>query len=1113
MAPTMEAFLNALTSGQLAAFSEQLNGQKSDNEASKGTQETYITTLYCQSSVKRVPTRHISFSQLQTAREYACVFDVLEMQICGSENALFDIASDPIRTFTSSTSFHTDFEQMNRSDRVKFILHLLHCFHTNSNTFWFQDMFSTSVYLTEITTILLLLRRNTILQKQPSYQLGSIVSFCCALPIGSEIITQLILNDPAVLERATGTITELIRHPCMTQSVISESHFYRALRAICLGVARLPGPFFAKRILTQLERHLPSPAIGCHKACVMIQIYCEIEALQPELAIFLVKAFEIDSESKFGVHALIDLATRHVVRDDEKCPQLIHDAKTVLQRVQEVLLDQFAARTKPSNSFHRLKLMQAWIYLHTCFCPDPSTIKRLLLTLEDLTNAPANERIISVAYALLLIICSSFAVEMTQPANAEKTGLLATSVRDLIATAQHDIFSLYNTRAACPALILGPILLYTKSPLAISFLCNLVGEERFLSKALSPERLFLVGDHVLKPILSEQTMVRETLGFSDDLMAWHVLHRLLCERSFLRHPHARRLEHWLLRTLENLSEPIHPILYSVLLEYIENYVVAFEYPISKSPLQLAILPFSSSFVSKTLAHPALSIEYDAHSKVWYRAIAILFYVLQFNQRLAQALASSSKVSVDLENAHVGGDIRIAYDLESVWPLRNMWRQVQLHHEDISPILTRLIMDEMPHVSGPNVRILAGNQPIHCDKIPIPRVLRRLKSLNAPISVPMIEFLWRKCLPFAITQPNAKALHLQLAQMYRSRVTELHPAFHFGQIVLSNALMNPQRVLNGPDAIIDAQQYREWVRAPFHLFRDLHPLIMESPHLMELACCLSIDLWRQASHKAQYLRIGMQEGVAHSTEELILIQDSLFFHAIVECIQRIRMRSPGSETNGITRQLLGVLKTLCRESSASQLLPVVHQQGYSPSLIPLLVGNIDAMKSLWEFWMQTNRMSVFVVGTDDQKPAFSLAQLHYRMLVFLALCRRYYTSKWHEMVVSIMRQIINKLHLFVRAIPMAQDDIKTSFPSTECDVEQQMNAHNVSYSMLSALLEAAVGCCIHIDFLGPFLQFLYHMKKEYAPIDNVDAQNANGNVQAQLYALVTRSFRDICQHTS
>lgn len=1125
----MEAFSNALASGQLIAFSEHLNGQHSSSEATKDTEQSYITTLYCKSSVKCIPIRHISYSQLQTAREYACVFDTLEKQLHVSQTALSDILSHPIHTSISSPSFHIEFEQMNRLERVTFILQLLHSFHTNSTFFWSQDMFSTSVYLTEITTILLLLRRNTILQKQPSYQLEEIVSFCCTLPIGSEIIMQLILNDPAVLERASTAIMEMIRHPCMTQGTISESLFYRALRTICIRVARLPGPFFAKRILTQLDRHLDSQAIGCHTASIMMQIHCEIQALQLELAVFLVKAFRKDLNVKNGVYALIELATQYSKNGDETCPELLDDVKMVLERVQMVLLDQCTTLAKTGNSFYRLKVMQAWIYLHTCFCPDPNTIKRLLQSLDDLTKAPSSvsERVISVAYALLLIICSSFAVEMAayatqQQVPLEKTNITAIQIRELIATAQHDIFSLYNTRAACPALILGPILLYTKSPLAVSFLCNLIGEERFLTKALRPERLFLVGDHILKPILSEQTMVRETLTFSVEkcnVMTWNVLHRLLCERSFLRHHHPRRLEQWLVMQLQCLSLPLHPIFYSVLVEYIENYIVAFEYPISNAPLQLAILPLSNAFVMKSLGHAILANEYDPTCSVWAQGIAVLIYVLHFNQRLGQALvASTSKVTGELANAHIGGDICVAYALESNVPLRNMWRQVRLYHKDISPLLNRLILEEIAHLPEPNESIQTFDAR-HC-ALEISHILSYLKSIGnaSRWSISNIEFVWRKCFPFAMCQRKSRtldAVHFHLLRLYQTRVCELHPAFHFGQIVAANVLSDPQRMCCEFDATLDTKQYRKWICAPFRIFRDLHPLILESFARMELVCCLAVDIWRLASQKAQRLVFGTQHGVAHSTDEYLLLQDTLFFHAIVQCIETIQRNSTSvPETIAVTQKLIQILETICKESHACALLLCVHQQGYHRSVLPLLVRDLNAMQQMWEYWLATNSLTHFVLGADDQKPVLSLSQLHFRISVFFALCERYYNvSTSHDSVVNTVKQIVSKkLHLFVRAIVMTHDDTKAHFSSADTQLQEKGGASNVSWTMLTSLMEAAATCCRHIDFLVPFVQFLHQIKKEYALTDTEDA-TPERSVQFQLHALVTRSFRHMCQSTT
>ncbi|GMF29553.1 unnamed protein product [Phytophthora fragariaefolia] len=393
---------------------------------------------------------------------------------------------------------------------------------------------------------------------------------------------------------------------------------------------------------------------------------------------------------------------------------------------------------------------------------------RLLQSLDKLAHSSSSSRAISLAFIVVVLLWYPLA-----PALSKAPGQRDEHTKAAVALSQQVLVTLFQARGAGagPLFVVSAVLFYTKAPALVPFLASVIGFDGDtcnaastasagggiqVQQALRAEYLHVFGDVVLKPVLTESLLAREVLTFPpaarvsalDAVSSGHGqheftlrgLHGLLCEKSFLRHHHGHRLESWLaIQVGEQAALPVHPLLVSLLLEWIENYVMAFEYPIVQAPrrLQLSIVPLRSSMLSKWLSASCLADSYDPkkgqeHELAWARGVLGLTYALQFNQRLRHAtMVAGSKLSTLVSTSSVvsgasmsaalgpGADICLHYDL-SAFPLRNIVTQALAHGEQgeafeyVAPTLLKLMMDEHPQLfdaatssvsSGATLRLL------------------------------------------------------------------------------------------------------------------------------------------------------------------------------------------------------------------------------------------------------------------------------------------------------------------------------------------------------------------------------------------------------------------------
>lgn len=605
-----------------------------------------------------------------------------------------------------------------------------------------SELFSNEIYKDELVAILVSALASVSLQVEAGsgaaphttlspFRLSSVVQFCMNIPLGVEVLESLVLNDPSIVDRVLDAVIESLSHlPSSPDAVASLPVAFLHAQEACLALARL-APAYAALARSKLS--------GCNSLWAMaiaFRLTTATPALHDDLAIFLFQLMKNEatsvsasgltaSVSVFSAYLSLGLADSGDVKQDGH--PLQQTAIQNLSPVRQHLLDRLEHAPAPLAIVSILNVYIGFLALAN-FRPSDQETMQLLRWFDKSSKDPKSQvltsRVVSLAYILVVFLCYPLAPSLNKiPSQREE------STKTILALSQQCIFSLYNTKTACPLFIITAVLLYTKSPSLLPFLASVIGNDGLPVQALRVEYLHVFGDVVLKPILTENIMAREVLtfapaagfdAFDEDILSEMTLrgiYGLLCEKSFLRHHHGRKLEEWMTNQLDEAVLPIHPLMLNILLEWIENYVVAFEYPIAQKPLlQLSIIPLRSSTVNKWLNARCLAQQYDppasgsevseSVARGWAKGVLALTYALQFNQRVRHAMmVPGSKISELSTDAYpASGDVCLFYELNE-FPLRNMVHQVLSHggkaqlFEYVAPTLLRLMIEEYPHRVG------------------------------------------------------------------------------------------------------------------------------------------------------------------------------------------------------------------------------------------------------------------------------------------------------------------------------------------------------------------------------------------------------------------------------
>lgn len=614
-----------------------------------------------------------------------------------------------------------------------------------------SELFANEIYKDELGAILVNALASPALQVMENggvvspFSLSSVVRFCLNVPLGVALIESLVRNDPSIVDQVVDVlIASLALISEGAESSAPSSSFpveFLHAQDTCVALANLV-PAYAITIRTKLSELYGS--LWC--IAIAVHLTAHVAALQRDTAIFLFQMMKNEAKigtasgpsaqvSAFSTYLSIALANNSEVQQHQQDESALQQSATQnLAVIRQQLFESLDHATSPFDIAVVLNVYIGLLVSQANFHPSEHETMQLLRWFDKAAKEHQHEqllssRVVSLAYVLVVLLCYPLAPSLNKiPSQREE------ATKTILTLSQQCIFSLYNTKAACPLFILTAVLLYTKSPSLLPFLASVIGNDGLSVQALRVDYLHVFGDVVLKPILTENIMAREVLTFAPamnfdafdneeeilDEMTLRGIYGLLCEKSFMRHQHGRALEEWIVNQLDQAVLPLHPLMVNLAFEWIENYVVAFEYPISQKPvLQLSIIPLRSSTLNKWLNAPCLAQRYEPLSingkeqgtsdvaRAWAKGVLVLAYGLQFNQRVRHAMmVAGSKISALSSDAYsVSGDVCLLYELNE-FPLRNILREVLANggegqaFEFVAPTLLRLLIEEFPHRVNP-----------------------------------------------------------------------------------------------------------------------------------------------------------------------------------------------------------------------------------------------------------------------------------------------------------------------------------------------------------------------------------------------------------------------------
>ncbi|CAH0521536.1 unnamed protein product [Peronospora belbahrii] len=619
-----------------------------------------------------------------------------------------------------------------------------------------SELFSNEIYQEEVATILVQTLASHNLQTLQMTSVSPlsvhlVVRKALAVSLGPVLLSRLAVNDPSRVEQIMDAMVAIVVEvSAESKNMVQQEQdalntmtsILENARQACIELAKLT-PLYAARLRDKLSQQ----TISLHCAAMTFELLT-ICTNREDMILFMYQWLKRHGAPGSALRTYVQLASR------EGTSKFQHDAVANLTKMCGMLLD--TLDIPDVSPFELTAALGVCIGLQVLgsFPLNESKRIRILESLDKLATSSSSSRAISLAFMVVVLLWYPLA-----PALSKAPGQRDEHTKKAVAMSQQVLVSLFHARKTDtgPLFVVSAVLFYTKVPALVPFLASVIGFDRDMcttfasasvagcgiqvQQAVRAEYLHVFGDVVLKPVLTESLLAREVLTFPpvvrvsalDAVSSGHgndltlrAFHGLLCEKSFLRHHHGHRLENWLANQIgEQAALPVHPLLVSLLLEWVDNYVMAFEYPIVQAPrrLQLSIIPLQSSTLAKWLASPLLTRAFECscgveeHELEWARGVLGLTYALQFNQRLRYAtMVAGSKLSSLISTSSVvsgsstlaslgpGADLCLSYDL-SAFPLRNIATQALAHgdkggvFEYVAPTLMKLMVEEHPQLFG------------------------------------------------------------------------------------------------------------------------------------------------------------------------------------------------------------------------------------------------------------------------------------------------------------------------------------------------------------------------------------------------------------------------------
>ncbi|TYZ68190.1 hypothetical protein PybrP1_009870 [[Pythium] brassicae (nom. inval.)] len=1035
-----------------------------------------------------------------------------------------------------------------------------------------SELFANAIYSDELAALLVLALASEPLSggdPQSPFALRAVVRFCLRAPLGVELVQRIVANDPLAPAFAA-----LARDKLSTRS---------SLWGVALAV--------------HLVVHVPALHADMPAFLFRMTKSASTGGAAPAFASFLSLALADSGELQAPPLSALQ-----------------QTASQLLSVVRQRLLERLSQAAAPYDVVVVLNVLVGLVVQANWRPTDQEAVQLLRWVDKAAKDEPRvlSSRVVSLAFVLVLLLCYPLA-----PSLSKIPSLRDESTKAVLALAQQCVFSLYNTKAACPLFVLTAVLLFTKAPSLLPFLSAVVANDGLPMQALRVDFLHVVGDVVLKPILTESVMAREVLTFapaphfgardSSDLLselALRSVYGLLSEKSFLRHHHGRALEDWLTRQVERAALPAHPVLLSLLLEWVENYVVAFEYPLAHKPvLQLAIIPLRVSTLAKWLSAPCLADSFRpgataAADSAWCKGVLALAYGLHFNQRVRHArMVAGSKISAVAPDAHPpSGDVCLCYELSS-FPLRHMLRQVLAHggkgerFEFVAPTLLRLMVEEYPHrvelraadgvadqwilsrcwMRGGRAPLPAAFDPLQADAwMALSLSLATLETAPSRVLVRAFEAVVDCILPSLLLSHQdarlqataadivddvimaapsslsslptyAEIVFAQLARLYERRVSREHRRRTSVKMKLVHALCFPalvrqhfvQRQQHGAapptsaaSALSHLVTYHQVLEEPFRVLSDAHDAVFRSPALLRVLLRLVRDLRDAANvhlrkqdaalvpRRQQLLQTAVPtSGVADppppsllsktaALAQHMLVQDCLLVHAL---LNRMAVAPRDDDDSGdddddgtrreCTRLLCGMVDALFQDAPSAALAPAkllaaVHQQGYDPALVSVLVDSVPSMRLLWEHWLAqastTSAAASSAASNSTRSQTTSklvnefvapdgcetdLGTWGFRLRVFFALCGQHFAPPSQTpTVLQTLKFVLNRLRSVLQLV-LSGNSVASSAGSAGDELQR--------YALfLDRVLPVAVGACAqHPELSAELVQFLLKLQKQ------------------------------------
>ncbi|KAL4117724.1 hypothetical protein PRIC2_011710 [Phytophthora ramorum] len=619
-----------------------------------------------------------------------------------------------------------------------------------------SELLLAEMYQEQVAAILVLTLASPKLQTQlrtaeNPLGLDAVARRCLAVPLGPVLLSRVAVNDPSSVEQLLDAVVAVAagdKKPMAQQeqdALSGTTAMQDNAKQTCVLLAKL-APVYAARLRDKLSEQTTS----LHCAAIAFELLTTCTSRE-DMGVFLYQWLKKDGAPGSALRTYVQLASREAASAVSAFQQ---DAVGSLTKIKAVLLDTLDSTNATVLPYELTAALGVCVGLQVLgsFPLTEAERLRLLHSIDKLAPSWSSSRAISLAFIVVVLLWYPLAPALSKAPNQRDD-----HTKSAVTLSQQVLVALFHARdaGAGPLFVVSAVLFYTKAPALVPFLASVIGFDGDtcnaastatgagcgiqVQQALRAEYLHVFGDVVLKPVLTENLLAREVLTFPpaarvsalDAVSSGHGqheftlrgLHGLLCEKSFLRHHHAHKLESWLAAQVgEQAALPVHPLLVSLLLEWVENYIMAFEYPIAQAPrrLQLSIVPLRSSILAKWLSSPCLTRAYDSesgreHELMWARGALGLTYALQFNQRLRHAtMVAGSKLSSLVPTSSVASgasvsaalgpsaDICLHYDL-SAFPLRNIVTQALAHgdqggaFEYVAPTLLKLMMEEHPQL--------------------------------------------------------------------------------------------------------------------------------------------------------------------------------------------------------------------------------------------------------------------------------------------------------------------------------------------------------------------------------------------------------------------------------